>query len=59
MALADDFGDKSAASYKRDLNTGLQENERYYPLRKKLSFEDYKNVVDNFPLQNWEEIKVV
>jgi len=49
MALADYFGDKSAASYKRDLTLAYKKNERYYPLRKKLSFEDYKTF-RQFPL---------
>jgi cell division protein FtsI (penicillin-binding protein 3) len=49
VALADYFGDKTAAAYKRDLQLAYKRNERYYPLRKKLSFEDYK-AFRQFPL---------
>jgi cell division protein FtsI (penicillin-binding protein 3) len=49
MALSDYFGDKSSAGYKRDLQLAYKKNDRYYPLRKKLSFEDYK-AFRGFPL---------
>src|SRR5437773_5285711 len=42
MALSDYFGDRSAAQYKRDLESAYRKNDRYYLIRKKLSFEDYK-----------------
>jgi cell division protein FtsI (penicillin-binding protein 3) len=49
MALSNYFGDRSAVQYKRDLQLAYKKNDRYYPLRKKLSFEDYK-AFREFPL---------
>jgi len=49
IALSGFFGDKSAAQYKKDLQLAFRENQRYYPLKKKLSFEEYKQFRD-FPL---------
>jgi cell division protein FtsI (penicillin-binding protein 3) len=49
FALADYFGDKPAAAYKRDLQNAYRKKDRYYPLKKKLSFEDYKTF-RQFPL---------
>jgi len=49
IALSDYFGDKTAAAYQRDLQLAYKRNERYYPLRKKLSFDDYK-AFRQFPL---------
>ncbi len=49
IALADYFGDRSAAAYKRDLQNAYRKKDRYYPLKKKLSFEDYKTF-RRFPL---------
>ena len=49
IALSDYFGDKSAATYKRDLQNAYRNKDRYYPLKKKLSFEDYKTF-RQFPL---------
>ena len=49
IALSNYFGDKSAAAYKKDLQLAYKKNDRYYPLRKKLSFEDYK-AFREFPL---------
>lgn len=48
-ALAKYFGDKSATDYKRDLQKGYREKNRYYLLKKKLSFDDYKTFRE-FPL---------
>jgi cell division protein FtsI (penicillin-binding protein 3) len=48
-ALAKYFGDKSAVEYKRDLQKEYQGKNRYYLLKKKLSFDDYKAFRD-FPL---------
>lgn len=48
-ALSVFFGDKSAAAYKRELQTAYQDKNRYYPLHMKLSFEQYKEFRD-FPL---------
>ncbi len=49
FALADYFNDKTAIQYKKDLQLAFKNNERYYPLKKKLSFEQYK-VFRDFPL---------
>jgi cell division protein FtsI (penicillin-binding protein 3) len=49
VALSDYFGDKSAAAYKKDLQNAYRNKDRYYPLKKKLSFEDYKTF-RQFPL---------
>jgi cell division protein FtsI (penicillin-binding protein 3) len=43
------FGDKSAAAYKKDLKLAYNESNRYYPLKKALSFDQYK-VFREFPL---------
>ncbi len=48
-AMADYFNDKSAAQYKKELKLAFKNNERYYPLKKKLNFEAYK-VFRQFPL---------
>jgi cell division protein FtsI (penicillin-binding protein 3) len=42
IALSNYFGDKSAAAYKKELRVAFKDDERYYSLKKKLSFEDYK-----------------
>jgi cell division protein FtsI (penicillin-binding protein 3) len=49
MALANYFSDKSIAEYKRDLQLAYKKNNRYYLLKKRLSFEDYK-AFREFPL---------
>lgn len=49
LALADFFKDKNAAQYKRELQVAFKNNERYYTLKKKLSFEQYKEFRE-FPL---------
>lgn len=49
IAMAGFFKDKTAAQYKKDLKTAFNKNQRYYPLKKKLSFETYK-VFREFPL---------
>jgi|CXWL01.1.fsa_nt_gi cell division protein FtsI (penicillin-binding protein 3) len=49
VALANFFKDKTTAQYKKDLQLAFRNNERYYPLKKKLSFETYK-VFREFPL---------
>ena len=48
-ALAAFFKDKSTKEYKKELQKGYREKNRYYLLRKNLSFEEYK-VLRNFPL---------
>lgn len=49
LALAAYFGDKSVARYKSELKAAFKKNARYFPLKKKLSFEQYKTFRD-FPL---------
>jgi cell division protein FtsI (penicillin-binding protein 3) len=49
MALASYFGDKSSAQYKTELKAAYKKNARYFPLKKKLSFEQYKTFRE-FPL---------
>jgi cell division protein FtsI (penicillin-binding protein 3) len=49
ISLANYFKDKSVAKYKEDLQKAFNENKRYYPLKMKLSFEDYK-IFRSFPL---------
>jgi cell division protein FtsI (penicillin-binding protein 3) len=49
LALANYFGDKTAPQYKSELSAAYNSKDRYYLLRKKLSFADYKNFRE-FPL---------
>ncbi|HEY9364769.1 MAG TPA: penicillin-binding protein 2, partial [Chitinophagaceae bacterium] len=42
ISMANYFGDKSKAAYKKELLDGYKSKSRYYPLKKKLSFEQYK-----------------
>jgi cell division protein FtsI (penicillin-binding protein 3) len=49
VALSDFFGDRSSAQYKKDLQQAYKKKSRYYLLRKKLSFEQYKQF-RTFPL---------
>lgn len=49
IALSRYFGDKTTAQYKKELLAGYKKKSRYYPLKKKLSFEQYKNF-RQFPL---------
>jgi cell division protein FtsI (penicillin-binding protein 3) len=49
ISLANYFGDRSSAEYKNDLQLAYNANNRYYLLRKKMSFEDYKSF-RTFPL---------
>lgn len=49
MALADLFKDQSAQGYKKLLQEGFRKKDRYFLLRKDLSFEQYK-ALRNFPL---------
>lgn len=51
IALADFFKDKKAAAYKKELQAGYRAKDRYYELRKNLSFEEYKTL-RTFPLVN-------
>ncbi len=47
--LANLFRDKTAAAYKRELQQGYRNMDRYYLLQKNLSFEEYK-ALRSFPL---------
>ncbi len=47
-AMADYFGDKSSAKYKSELQLAYKNKDRYFPLKKKLQFEEYK-VFREFP----------
>ncbi len=47
--LANLFKDKTAAAYKRELQQGYRNMDRYYLLQKNLSFEEYK-ALRSFPL---------
>ena len=49
VSLANLFRDKSAADYKRDFQIAYKNKERYYPLKKKISFSDYQ-ALRTFPL---------
>ena len=49
LVLAGFFGDKSASQYKKDLKLAYIEKNRYYLLKKGLSFEQYKEF-RQFPL---------
>ncbi|MBD0279151.1 MAG: peptidoglycan glycosyltransferase, partial [Flavisolibacter sp.] len=49
IALANYFKDKTSAQYKKDLQLGYNEGSRYYPLKKALSFDQYK-AFRQFPL---------
>ena len=49
IAMSKYFKDKSANQYKKELLFAWKNDERYYSLKKKLSFEDYKTFRE-FPL---------
>lgn len=49
LALSNLFQDQSPADYKQDLKAGYQSENRYFPLKKNLSFQQYKQF-RNFPL---------
>ena len=49
ISLANYFGDRTAASYKSDLQLAFKNKVRYYLLKKKLLFEEYKTFRE-FPL---------
>jgi cell division protein FtsI (penicillin-binding protein 3) len=42
LAMASYFGEKSSTQYKNELKAAFKKNTRYFPLKKKLSFEEYK-----------------
>jgi cell division protein FtsI (penicillin-binding protein 3) len=49
IALANYFGDRTVGEYRRDLQQAYKKSDRYFLIRKKLSFEDYKTFRE-FPL---------
>jgi cell division protein FtsI (penicillin-binding protein 3) len=49
IALSKFFGDKNVGQYKSELKEGYRKKSRYYSLKKKLSFEEYK-AFRQFPL---------
>jgi cell division protein FtsI (penicillin-binding protein 3) len=49
LSLSYFFADKTSAQYKKELQAGYNAKNRYYSLKKKLSFEQYKNF-RQFPL---------
>jgi len=49
VALANYFKDKTSSEYKQELKKAYNENNRYYLLKKNISFEQYKDF-RNFPL---------
>jgi cell division protein FtsI (penicillin-binding protein 3) len=49
ISLAGYFKDKTASQYKKELQEGYKKKNRYYLLKKKLSFEEYK-AFRQFPL---------
>ncbi len=48
-SMAGFFGDRPAAQYRLELQAAYKKKSRYYPLRKKISFEEYK-AFRQFPL---------
>ncbi|WP_316376728.1 hypothetical protein, partial [Enterobacter hormaechei] len=48
-SLADLFKDKTAEEYKKQLQLAYKNKDRYYNLKKKISFEEYR-LLRNFPL---------
>ncbi|MFT3933271.1 MAG: penicillin-binding protein [Chitinophagaceae bacterium] len=51
ISLAGLFKDKKAAVYKKELQSGYNQKDRYYELHKNLSFDEYK-LLRSFPLVN-------
>jgi len=49
ISLAGLFKDKTADAYKKELKQAYKNKDRYYPLHKKVSFEEYKELRE-FPL---------
>lgn len=49
MRMAEYFGDKSAKEYRKDFDEAYKKGNRYYSLKKKISFEEYK-ALREFPL---------
>lgn len=51
QAMSAYFGDRTAAEYSKDFKAAYKRGDRYYTLKKKLSFQQYK-VFRTFPLAN-------
>lgn len=49
VAMADYYGDKTAKQYRKEFDEAYAKGSRYYALKKKISFEDYK-ALREFPL---------
>ena len=49
ICLANLFGDKTSNEYQKELKFAFKNNERYYLLKRKISFEEYK-ALRTFPL---------
>ena len=49
VSLSSLFGDKSTEDYKKQLQRAYEEKERYYVLKKKISFDQFRQL-RNFPL---------
>lgn len=49
LSLANLFQDQSAATYKKSLQLAYANKERYYPLKKKISFDEFR-ALRSFPL---------
>ena len=49
ISLANLFTDRTSDQYKKDLKLAFSNKERYYPLKKKITFDQYKEL-RNFPL---------
>ena len=56
IALSNLFRDKSSGTYKRELQLGYRKKNRYYLLKRNLSFEDYKKLRE-FPLVRYGKNK--
>jgi cell division protein FtsI (penicillin-binding protein 3) len=49
LSLSNFFGDKSVSQYKKELQAAYKKKNRYHPLRKKMTFDEYKTF-RQFPL---------
>lgn len=56
LALATKFKDKSAAQWKEELTDARESGKRYYPIAKKISFLDFKQI-KSFPIFNLSKNK--
>jgi cell division protein FtsI (penicillin-binding protein 3) len=56
LALSTKFKDKSAAQWKEELTDARESGKRYYPIAKKISFLDFKQI-KSFPIFNLSKNK--